>query len=263
MNESTITDDFLRNPGSIYEAPDKLSPEARRELFELEEALAATLLFEPLQGTQPGDEERIASLVDGLLNSTSGDESLSAEDRALVARAYLDARTMRDASTQAEAVPEVLKMVLERSLSAPEPARAKGEDAVPAIVLQIRDGLQVIKSAFQGLQLQNEAIVATRSAVAAPEARRSHVELRQQVDGRELEYQILSESDTAITLVVRVLNGGSLNKIRVVLRQAGRMLDSRSPDASGQVSFEHLAAGSYELEFTGALRHNCPILIQD
>ncbi|MEQ9366463.1 MAG: hypothetical protein RIF32_19640 [Leptospirales bacterium] len=260
MKESTIADDFLGKPNSLYDAPEKLSPEARRELFELEEALAATLLFGPVRAPAENEAERIAVLADQLLNSDEYEPQ--AADREFVARAYQDARIMQDPALVSEALPDVLKLVLERSLGS-SPAVAGKAASIPSIVLQIRDGLQVVKSAFQGLALQTESIVATRNAVAAPEARRSHVVLNQKVQGRDLEYEILSESQNAVTLTVRILNGGTLNKIRVVLRCEGRMLDSRSPDASGQLGFEHLGAGSYELEFTGALRHTCPILIQD
>ncbi|MCR9144896.1 MAG: hypothetical protein NXI24_21845 [bacterium] len=258
MNASTIAEDFLGKPNSLYDAPEKLSPEARRELFELEEALAATLLFEPLRGPAENQMEDVAARADHLLQSDG--ESAGAEPA--VARAFLDARVMQDTALTSESVPDVLKLVVDRSLTAgPVPEKA-GAAGVPAIVLQIRDGLQVIKSAFQGVDLRTESMVATRNAVAAPEARRSHVVLSQHVAGRDLEYEILGESDSAVTLTVRILNGGTLNKIRAVLRADGRMLDSRSFDASGQLGFEHLGAGSYELEFTGALQHTCPILIQ-
>lgn len=262
MNESTIADDFLGQPNALYESPEKLSPEARRELFEFEESLAACLAFETVRGPALNREEDIAGQADRLLAADPDTEiELNAADRSLVSRAYLDARIMQDSALVSETLPEVLKLVVDRTLVETTAGNANASSAIPAIVLQIRDGLKVIKSALQGLELQTESIVATRNAVAAPEARKSHVILKQTVDGRDIEYQILSESESAITLVVRFSNGGSLNKIRAVLRREGRMLDSRSPDASGQVSFEHLSAGSYELEFTGALRHSCPILI--
>ena len=234
----TIAGEFVNAPGRLYDTPENLSLEARRELFEIEETLVSCLYA-----------QQTAELQAGELPPAQAE-----------ARAFLDSENMNDAALASLRVPDVLHLVIERSLVADQPKAA----ATPAIVLQLRDGLQVIKSAFQGLQLQTESVATTRSAVAAPEARRSHVVLTQTIDGRRLEYEILSESDNAATLVVRFPEGGpSLQKIRIVLRQDGRMLDSRTPDAAGKASFEHLAAGDYELEFSGALKHTCPVLVRD
>lgn len=266
--ESTIADDFLTNPAMLYDAPENLSPEARRELFELEESLAAVLFFEQTRDAlnNPADRQ-VPAAVDALLGDEAGSvealASLNPAQRAHAIQTYFDTRAMHDPALPSEAVPEVLKLVIERTLRV-NAGEAAQDRAIPAIVLQIRDGLRVIKSALQGMEFQTDALATTRSSVAAPEARRSHVVLKQTVDGRAIEYQILSESAHAVTLIVRFPgNNSGLKKLRALLRHEGRMLDSRSPDASGQLSFEHLQAGAYDLEFTGTFQHTCPILIQD
>lgn len=254
MNESRIAADFMERPEELYAAPEQLSTEARRELFEIEEELVTLLAGQNQAGAAAGAEEEAALAADGLLR---GDASTGMNPAAV--RAYLDVQRMQDQSPR-EALPEVLAAVVARSLGAD--ARTESPAAVPAMIVRLEAGLQVIKSVARGLRLQTEELVATRAAVSTPEVRRSQVILKEVVDDRLIEYEVLSESDESVSLLVRFPEpGSSRNRIRVALRESGRLLDSRSPDADGQICFEHLAAGSYELEFSGALRHTCPIVI--
>jgi hypothetical protein len=270
MKNSTIATHFADAADALYEAPEHLSPEARRELFELEEALSACLYYGQNAGNSlpPELEDRVARLADEIraesptafLDPAQGSDEIAALVRAAALQTYLDSRVMQESPVPAEAVPPVLGMVIDRYFDAGLRS-ARRTDSAPAIVLQISEGLRVIKSALQGFTLQTESLIATRNAVAAPEARKSHFVLKQAlIDGCEIEYQILSESSEAVTLVVSL--PAAYKKTRVDLRCEGRMLDSRMLGADGRLSFEHLKAGSYELEFSGALLHICPIQVQ-
>lgn len=255
MNESSIAADFTERPDELYSAPEQLNPEARRELFEIEEGLVTLLARQNLAGATHGTEEQVARAADALLNGEATGQLSPA-----AIRSYLDAQRMADRSPR-EALPEVLSAVVARSLK-PDAATTSGRAAVPAMIVRLEAGLQVIKSVARGLRLQTEELVATRAAVSTPEARRSQVILKEVVDDRLIEYEILSESDESVSLLVRFPEAGaSRARIRVALREEGRLVDSRSPDDEGQICFQQLASGNYELEFSGALRHRCPIVI--
>ena len=55
---SPLHEVFLENPNAIYDAPDKLSREDRRELFELEESLV-TMLY--VQNVRSGENPSVVS----------------------------------------------------------------------------------------------------------------------------------------------------------------------------------------------------------
>ncbi|MCB1322347.1 MAG: hypothetical protein KDK34_18955, partial [Leptospiraceae bacterium] len=89
----------------------------------------------------------------------------------------------------------------------------------------------------------------------------SHVRVNHRIPGTEtdLQYELLRESESTVTLIVnRLPESGHL---RINLKSGGRTLDSRIMNGEQSIQFEHLGPGRYILEFSGRIRHSFAIQI--
>ncbi len=249
---------FVEDPESLYQHPDRISPEHRRSLFALEEGLVSCL---SLQHTAlPADRENeISQLADELRRTGSFPDSLARADQEAVLAAYFAGDLMSRTDAGRQELPEALRHVMGRVLA--QDAQTE-QPEVPALILHLGEGLRAVKSAWQGLFLEDETLLATRNA-AIPSARTSHLVFSQSLPNStaRLQFQILAESDERLTLIVTCPDG--YWKTRLALKQDGRTVDSQS-FASGRpsLSFEHLTEGEYRLDFSGALEHSCSIVVR-
>lgn len=234
--------EFFLHPETIYERKD-LEP---REVFAVEEFYASLKYGQFLwqagapAAEDPELEEAIARAVDDLESDRNPQPEILP-----AAGAVLSSIRMMQSPGRA-AVPEVLRNVVRRSLETQK-------QAPPSLVVRVLgDTLEVLKSSFQNVALQNsEALAVRSSATTAPRERTDKYELRQVVSvDLTIFYEILRENGNEVML--RIHLEPEPPHCRVNLLQNGRKVTSLNyVRGTGGITFQRLAAGSYKIEIKG------------
>lgn len=259
-------------------------------LMELEEGLAAALYAsrerefdEPASSLS---ESELAELADALLTGDLERVRRSLQDDRDLLAVYRTASAVQAMAAPLAnlPLPEALAAAIERVFPRQSPTADAAPAKLPAMILSLaEEGLRVLKSSLQSVQLEAVYSPAVRSA-AAPAAnaragaeeqeavqrvdqKASRLTLSQRIpaSGGEavLHFDVLRENAGALTLVVHTPE--ELGRARVNLKLAGRSLDSRYVSAEARsLEFTHLGPGEYELEFSGPRldSHSCAIVIR-
>lgn len=231
--------DLFANPEALYDRPE-LEP---AQVFAVEEFFAS-LKYGHLQSLiiPEQDEEEIALAAEALQNGkpVAGD-FLSAAGNTLGSLRLMETRGRAP-------VPAVLRSVVERSLEAPT-------RETPSLVVRImNETLEVVKSSFQNVSLQNSEALAVRSSAApatSPRERTDKFELRQVVSvDLTIFYEILRENGNEVML--RVHLEPEPPHCRVNLLQNGRIVTSSNyVRGENGITFQRLSPGSYRIEIKG------------
>lgn len=265
MEPQEVIRQFTESPETLYNEYGELTLPEVRDLIALEERIVALSPAAALAGLAPAslEEGELARLADGLLAGGAGLADLAPADQHALLGA-LRARTLMDLEAPAsDPLPVALAAAVERVLG----ARAESETRrAPALIVELaREGLRAVKSALQGVSLDAAVGVQVRNAAAAEQGEKIvRMEFSQTVnlrgDGRGvIRYEALRESDDAMTLVIRLADASAW---RVELRRDGRIVESRSA-SDGQVRFERLTRGDYDLDFSGGVVHQATLFVRD
>ncbi len=233
-----LPDDLILNPESLYSTPG-LEPEkilAVEEFF----ALIKYAGLNSLSATSLADEE-VALGVDQML-AGKAEATLSHSSAAV----YSDLHAMEKGGRAK--LPLALRNVVATTLAGPVE-----KTAAPALLVRMmQDTIQVIKSSFQNVSLQNSEALAVRSSAAtAPRERTDKFELRQVVSvDLTIFYEILRENGNAVLLRVHLEPEPAF--CRVNLLQNNRIVTSLNyVRGENGITFQRLSPGSYRIEIKG------------
>ncbi len=265
MEPQEIIRQFTEIPDTLYDEYGEMTLPEVRELIALEERIVALSPAAALAGLAPTslDEGEVARLADQLLAGGGRLADLAPADQHALLGA-LRARTLMSLdSPVADPLPIALAAAVERVLGGQAESEAR---RAPALIVELaREGLRAVKSALQGVSLDAAVGVQVRNAAVAESGEKIvRMEFSQNVSLRGerrgvIRYEALRESDDAMTLVVRLAD---VPAWRVELRRDGRIVESRSA-SDGQVRFERLTRGDYDLDFSGGLVHQATLFVRD
>jgi hypothetical protein len=265
MESQEVIRQFTESPETLYNEYGELTLPEIRELIALEErivALSPAAALTDLAATSM-EEGELARLADELLAGGGRIADLSPADQHALLGAVRARTLMNLESPASDPLPVSLAAAVERVLG----VQAQGEPRrAPALIVELaREGLRAVKSALQGVSLDAAVGVQVRNAATAEQGEKIvRMEFSQTValrgDRRAvIRYEALRESDDAMTLVVRLAD---VNAWRVELRRDGRIVESRSA-SDGQVRFERLTRGDYDLDFSGGVVHQATLFVRD
>lgn len=207
--------------------------------------LLMAMLRESLQSGSDLDESRLPGLIDrfrkgGLRPSEIG----SREAAALMG--LLPVLKKMEGSGERFPLPEALEAAVERYFRAEKASRSRRSEA-DSIVIRIKEGLELVSAALQGLQPAFVTIPATRRSATAQKINMSE----EATGGGVIEYDILRSTDN--TVIVSVTFKDLQGPLSVRLSENGRPVSSQTiRETSGRIHFDGLCPGEYRLDLSGS-----------
>ena len=230
---------YYSNPEEMYDQADA------REIFPVEEFFARLKYadFQALMASPAESEEQTAVQAEQILAGNMADNP----DALAPIMSVLSGIRMMETEGRSS-VPEALRTVVQRTLEVPEQREA------PALLVRIlKDTMEVVKSSFQNVSLQNAEGLPVRSSALAtsPRERTDRFELRQVVSvDLTIFYEILRENGSEIMLRVHLEPEPA--HCRVNLLQNDRIVTSLTyVRGTGGITFQRLSPGNYRIEIKG------------
>jgi len=245
-----MSDEFIRtylnNPEEM-ESRDHFTAEEKARLFKIEEFFVR-IKFEDW-GLQALDhEEEIAELIDSLIVGSSRTDHV--KDASGAVQQILTALTTMDPSRR-NPLPRSLQKVIENDF--------RSEESIPSIIVRLTaEGMKVLKSTIEGIELYPEPIPAVRSAASQDAA----VRVVQEIDGMPIESRIHSGGSGNMTF--ELIFPEKTGNWRVTLKNGERLVSSEIvSNEEHRVEFPCLSEGEYTVELSGLVNHQFYIYLEN
>ena len=236
MNASHAILKFLENPISLYDAPEKFTPQEKRAVYALEEQLAAVLLS-GMTMPDPNPEGEARNAAPAKIMQSRADDLL-----------------MKNPSLPTRSIPQALLGIVRKT-------GAVSETQSPDFIVRLAaGGLNIIKSTFRGYIEEPLALSATRAPQEVQERSRAFVRHASAGgDGRQI--RMIRDANDSVTLAVHFTKNIP-ERLQALLMQEDRLIDSRVlPRGENSIYFNSLTPGRYRLKLGGDITDTTDITI--